>query len=454
MMSMWLDRICGWVWGVPLLALLVGTGVFLTFRLRGIQFRGLLRGLRLAFGRTSEGGAGDLSHFQSLMTALAATIGNGNIVGVATALMVGGPGALFWMWMAAVFGMATKYAEALLAVEYRIVDERGEMSGGPMYYLARGLRQPWMGVFFAVAGACAAFGIGNMVQANAVAVALKESAGVPPWASGCVMCVLTGVVLLGGVRRIGRVSGWLVPWMALIYIAGSAVILVRFADRIPGALLMVFRDAFTGTAATGGFAGATMLIAARRDIARGLFSNEAGLGSAPIAAAAARTPHPVPQALVSMTGTFLDTIVVCTFTGLVLLVTGVWSGGGEAPAITRAGFAAGLPGIWGGTVVTVGITLFAYSTIIGWAYYGEKCIEYLLGIRAVIPYRVLWTAAVLVGTSLKLATVWTLSDIMNGLMALPNLAGLLLLSGVVVRRTREYFARPLAPSGPDPSIPV
>ncbi|MBP7275737.1 MAG: sodium:alanine symporter family protein [Kiritimatiellae bacterium] len=440
-MSTWLDRICGWVWGVPLLVLLVGTGVFLTFQLRGIQFRGLLRGLCIAFGRSSEGGAGELTHFQSLMTALAATIGNGNIVGVATAMAVGGPGALFWMWMAAVFGMATKYAEALLAVEYRIVDERGEMSGGPMYYLARGLNQPWMGVFFAVAGACAAFGIGNMVQANAVAVALHETARIPMWVSGSVMCVLTGVVLLGGVRRIGHVSSWLVPWMALIYIAGSAVILIRYADRIPGALLMIFHDAFTGTAAAGGFAGATMLMAAQRGISRGLFSNEAGMGSAPIAAAAARTPHPVPQALVSMTGTFLDTIVVCTCTGLVLLVTGVWSGGLEGPVIARTGFEQGLPGAWGGIVVTMGITLFAYSTIIGWAYYGEKCIEYLFGVRAIFPYRVVWTVAVLVGTRLKLATVWTISDIMNGLMALPNLAGLLLLSGVAARRTREYFER-------------
>ncbi len=440
-MNAWLDAISGWVWGVPLLVLLVGTGVFLTFRLSGLQFIRLPMALRFAFGRRMAGGAGDISHFQALMTALAATIGNGNIVGVATAIMVGGPGALFWMWMAAVFGMATKYAEALLAVEYRIVDERGEMSGGPMYYLARGLRQPWLGACFAVAGSCAAFGIGNMVQANAVAVSLRDHAGIAPWLSGAVMCVLTGVVLLGGIHRIGRVSSWLVPWMALTYMAGCVFILIRFADRIPGALYLVIHDAFTGTAAAGGFAGATMLIAAQRGIARGLFSNESGLGSAPIAAAAARTPHPVPQALVSMTGTFIDTIIVCTCTGLVLLVTGVWSQGGEATSATYAGFSMGLPGSWGGWVVTTGIVLFAYSTIIGWAYYGEKCIEYLCGIRAITPYRVIWTAAVFAGTTLKLSTIWTISDIMNGLMALPNLIGLVLLSGVVVRRTREYFAQ-------------
>lgn len=438
-MEAFLNRLCGWVWGLPLLVLLVGTGIFLTFRLRFLQLHHLGRALKMAFTK-GEQAPGDISHFQALMTALSATVGTGNIVGVATAMGIGGPGALFWMWMTALFGMATKYAEALLAVEYRVVNEKDEMSGGPMYYLSRGLKQPWLGTAFALFGSVAAFGIGNMVQANSVAGALQEGLQVPPWVSGAVMCVLTGAVILGGIRRIGRVSAWLVPWMALLYMGGCAVILIRFADRIPGAFSLIFHDAFTGTAAVGGFAGATILQAARMGVTRGLFSNESGLGSAPIAAAAARTTHPVSQALVSMTGTFIDTIVICTMTGLVLAVTGGWNSAGEGIVLTRSAFQSGLPGPWGGLVLTVGIVLFAYSTIIGWAYYGEKCVSYLLTERAVLSYRILWTAAVMAGATMKLSTVWTISDIMNGLMALPNLIGLVFLSSVVARRTREYFS--------------
>lgn len=439
-MEAWLNAVNTWVWGPPLLFLLVGTGIWLSLRIGFLQIRQLGRALRLTF-RRGKNDPGDISHFQALMTALAATIGTGNIVGVATAIGVGGPGAMFWMWVTALFGMATKYAEAVLAVRYRTRDDRGEMAGGPMYYLALGLRQPWMGAAFAIFGSVAAFGIGNMVQANSVAVALQNGLHIAPGISGLVMTGITGLVVLGGIRRIGEVSAWLVPWMAVIYIGACLVILFRHAGAIPSAFAIIFHDAFTGSAAVGGFAGSTIMIAARMGVARGLFSNEAGLGSAPIAAAAARTPHPVQQALVSMTGTFIDTIVVCSMTGLALVATGVWRSGAQGVELTHAAFSAGLPGIGGGVVLTIGIALFAFSTILGWAYYGERCVYYLLGRKSITPYRVLWTVAVGVGAMMKLGLVWTLSDILNALMAVPNLIGLLLLSGEVARLTRDYFAR-------------
>jgi AGCS family alanine or glycine:cation symporter len=430
----------GYVWGVPLLVLLVGTGVFLTTRLRLIQVSMLPHALHETFVRPRSNEMGDVSHFQALMVALAATIGTGNIVGVATAISVGGPGALFWMWVTAAFGMATKYAEGVLAVKYRIVDKKGEMCGGPMYYLERGLGCKWLGVVFAVFGSVAAFGIGNAVQANAVAGNLRETFGFNPWITGVVLSLLTAMVILGGIRNVGRVASWMVPVMATVYVAGCLIILFRFADAVPSALFLVLHDAFTGTAATGGFLGAALMLAIQKGVSRGVFSNESGMGSAPIAAAAAKTNEPCEQALVSMTGTFIDTIIVCTMTGLVLIVTGAWRSGGEISALTKSAFDIGLPGNSGGVIVTFGIVFFAYSTIIGWGYYGEKCIEYLAGVRALFPYRIFYAAVVCVGAGVKLELVWNFADVMNGLMAVPNLIGLLGLSGVVVAETQRFLS--------------
>jgi AGCS family alanine or glycine:cation symporter len=430
----------GYVWGVPLLILLVGTGALLTFRLRCLQVRMLPHALYETFVRPKSNEQGDISHFQALMVALAATIGTGNIIGVATAISIGGPGALFWMWITAAVGMATKYAEGVLAVKYRIVDENGEMAGGPMYYLERGLGQKWLGVMFALFGSIAAFGIGNTVQANAVAGNLKETFNIDPLATGLALALITGVVILGGIRNIGRISAIIVPFMAIVYVAGCLVILFRYANEVPGALLLVCHDAFTGTAATGGFLGAAVMIAIQKGVSRGVFSNESGMGSAPIAAAAAKTNEPCEQALVSMTGTFIDTIIICTMTGLVLIVTGAWHSGAEVSVLTKSAFDIGLPGNSGGYIVTFGIVFFAYSTIIGWAYYGEKCIEYLLGVKALLPYRLLFAVLVMVGATIKLELVWNFADVMNGLMAIPNLIGLLGLSGVVVAETNRFLA--------------
>ncbi len=432
----WIGSASSFVWGPYLLIpLLLATGVFLTLRLHGIQFTQLGKALYLGLiVRREEGAEGDISHFQALMTALAATVGTGNIVGVATAISLGGPGALFWMWMTGLFGMATKYSEALLSVKYRKTDEDGEQSGGPMYYLERGVGGSFgkvLAVAFAIFGAIAAFGIGNMVQSNSVASAIDGAFGVKPWITGVVLAVIAGAVLFGGIRSIGRVTGVLVPVMILLYMAGCLWVLVAFAERIPEALSLVFSSAFTGSAAVGGAAGSAL----RYGVARGIFSNESGLGSAGIAAAAAQTRTPKTQALVSMTQTFIDTLVVCTLTGLALLVTGAWSGGAEGVAMTQEAFTAGMGGI-GGVVVAVSLSMFAFSTILGWSYYGEKCLEYLLGGRAVTPYRMLFVVAIFVGTVRSLGFVWTLSDLMNGLMALPNLVGLILLAKVI---TRESF---------------
>jgi AGCS family alanine or glycine:cation symporter len=438
--------ISSWVWGAPMLVLLVGTGVYLTIRLRGVQFHGLMHGLYMAFVvRREQGAEGDISHFQALMTALAATVGTGNIAGVATAVAAGGPGALFWMWITGLFGMATKYGEAVLAVKYRTTDERGEMAGGPMYYLRDGLRAPWLGVLFALFASLAAFGIGNMVQSNSVADAVATTFSVPAWVTGGVLAVLTAAVILFGIKGIGKVTAVLVPTMIVAYMCGSLVLLVVHLDQLPSAVALVFEHAFTPVAATGGFAGAVVKEAVRFGVARGVFSNESGLGSAPIAAAAAQTRSPVSQALVSMTQTFIDTIVVCSMTGLALIVTGAWTSGETGAALTLQAFSIGLPwelgaaGTVGGLVVTVGLILFAYSTILGWCYYGERSIAFLLGGAAVMPYRIVFVILVAVGAVLKVDLVWNLSDLMNGLMAFPNLVGLLLLSGVIARETRIYF---------------
>ncbi len=444
-LTAWLATASGFIWGPWLLIpLLLLTGLFLTLRLRGVQFTRLWHALYLGLiVRREKGAEGDISHFQALMTALAATVGTGNIVGVATAIAAGGPGALFWMWMTGLVGMATKYSEAFLSVRFRTLDRRGEQAGGPMYYLTEGIR--WrplgraLGFLFALFAAVAAFGIGNMVQSNSVADALEHSFSIPQWMTGVVLAIAVGAVILGGIKSIGRVTGVFVPVMIVIYMLGSGIALVLHAGAIPGAFATIFHDAFAPTAAVGGFLGATVAQGIRFGVARGIFSNESGLGSAGIAAAAAQTREPATQALVSMTQTFIDTIVVCTFTGLTIVATGAWQQGLDGANLTQLAFREGLPGTWGGWLVAVGLATFAFSTILGWSYYGEKSIEYLLGTWTVVPYRVLFVIAAFVGTVRSLDFVWTLSDVMNGLMALPNLIGLLLLSGLVARETRAYL---------------
>jgi AGCS family alanine or glycine:cation symporter len=430
-----LGRISDAVWGVPLLVLLFGTHVFLTFRLRIIQ-RWLPTAIRLSFKRTAEG-TGDVSHFGALTTALAATIGTGNIVGVATAVAAGGPGAVLWMWLTGVFGIATKYAEALLAVKYRIRTAQGMMAGGPMYVLERGLGARWLGVVFAALTAVAAFGIGCMVQANSISSLVDETFHISPWWTGTVLTVLTAIVILGGIKSIARVCERLVPFMAVFYVLGCAVLLAIGIERIPGTVGLIVSSAFTGQAAIGGFLGAGVREAIRYGVARGLFSNESGLGSAPIVAAAAQTTNPVRQALVSSTGTFWDTVVVCAMTGLVLVNSGEWTNGLNGAALTKAAFT-DFPVI-GPLILTVGLLTFVFSTILGWSYYGEKAAEYLFGIRAVQPYRVLWVIAVMVGSVVTLKAVWSFADIANGLMAVPNLISLLALQRVLASETRTYL---------------
>ena len=423
------------VWGAPLLVLLFGTHLYLTFRLRFIQ-RYIGRAIRLSFERGAEG-EGDVSHFGALTTALAATIGTGNIVGVATAVAAGGPGAVLWMWLTGIFGIATKYAEALLSIKYRITTPQGTMAGGPMYVLERGMGSRRFGVVFAALTAIAAFGIGNMVQANSISTMVEETFHVSPWLTGVVMTAFTAVVILGGIRSIATVCEKLVPFMAVFYVVGCTILLVMHAGAIPETLRLILRGAWSGQAAVGGFAGAGMREAVRYGIARGLFSNESGLGSAPIVAAAAQTKTPIRQALVSSTGTFWDTVVVCAMTGLVLVNSGDWTQGLRGAALTKSAFG-DIP-IVGPTVLTVGLLTFVFSTILGWSYYGEKAAEYLFGSGVIAPYRVLWVAAVMVGAVTPLPAVWSFADIANGLMAVPNLVSLLVLTHVVVGETREHL---------------
>ncbi len=434
------NTISGYVWGPPLLILLVGTGAWLTLNLKGIQFSKLWHSLYLALIKRKEDTdePGDITHFQALMTALSATVGTGNIAGVATAVAIGGPGALFWMWITGLVGMATKYAEAVLAVKYRVIDAEGTMSGGPMYYIEKGLGWKWLGVMFAIFAAVAAFGIGNMVQSNSVADAVNSTFGVPHLITGLVLMVATAFVVLGGIKSIGRVTSILVPIMIVFYMAGSLLIILMHVTEVPAAFALIINEALSPTAATGGFAGSTLMLTIRMGVARGVFSNESGLGSAPIAAAAAQTKHPVTQALVSMTQTFIDTLIVCTMTGLVLVLTGAWSSGETGAALTSQAYGMGFAG--GDYIVTLGILFFAYSTILGWCYYGEKSIEYLLGEKSIRPYRILFVIFVGVGAVLKLDLVWALADMFNGLMAFPNLVALLMLTPVVVKETKEYFA--------------
>ena len=432
------DMVGGWVWGVPMLALLVGTGVYLTLRLRFLQFSMLVFALKQAFtphGKKADGSDhdGDVSHFGALMTALSATIGTGNIAGVATAVVAGGPGAVFWMWITTIFGMATKYAEGVLAVKYRTTNSRGEKSGGPMYYIERGLNMKWMALLFALFGTLASFGIGSSVQSNSVAQSIQASFQIDSWITGVVLTVFTALVILGGIKSISRVSSAIVPVMAIGYVLGGLVVIFSNLELLGPVLELIFTDAFTGQAVAGGALGTVI----RYGVARGVFSNEAGMGSAPIAAAAAKTDHPVRQGLVSMTGTFLDTIVVCSITGIVLVMGGLYTNGETGAALTTHTFAQLLPGA-GGWIVTFGLVFFAYSTILGWCYYGEKCAAYLLGDGFVLIYRLIYVASVFLGTVVSLDLVWAASDVFNGLMAIPNLIALLMLTGVVVAETRDF----------------
>lgn len=438
----YMERVNDWVWGPPLLVLMIVVGLYLTIQTKGVQFRYLVYAHKLAFTRHDDNAQGDISHFQSLMTALAATIGIGSIAGVATAIAAGGLGALFWMWIAAIFGMATKYGEAILAVRYRIKDEKGEMCGGPMYYLEKGLKNKFLATAFAVLGACTAIGTGNMVQANSVSGAFTELMGLNPWWVGLGLMFFTGIALIGGIKSIGKIVGYLVPAMAIFYIVGGLIVIILKIHLVPHAFAVIFRSAFTGQAATGGFLGSTIMLAIQMGVSRGVFSSEAGLGSSPIAAAAAKTDAPGRQALVSMSSVFITTGIVCTITGLAIAITGVLGEKGSSgeilngSALALAAFDKVLPK--GGVIVTIALIPFAYSTILGWAYYGEKCVEYLGGIHTVKFYRVIFSLVVLPGALLNLEFVWSLANILNGLMAIPNLIGLFLLARVIGKETQLF----------------
>ena len=425
------------MWGPWLLILLLGTGVWLSIRLNGIQIRNIIYAFRLTFAKEREG-EGDISHFGSLMTALAATVGMGNIAGVSTAVALGGPGAIFWMWVTGLIGMATKYSEGYLAVKYRHINEYGEISGGPMYYIEYGLGQKWLGVCFAIFGALAAFGIGNMIQSNTTAHALSETLGTSKLLIGTILALLTGMVIIGGIKRIADVASYFVPLMVTIYFIGAIIVIFNNLPHLASGIALIFEHAFNGTSATGGFIGATLAQTIRFGVARGLFSNESGMGSAPIAAAAAKTNHPGKQALVSMTGTFLDTLLICSLTALALSSSGVWVSGETGVALTIQAFSSGLPGNWGNIIVSLSAITFGFSSILAWEYYGEKCFEYLFKEKWVYLYRYLWVVIVFMGALFELEAVWNFSDAMNALMAVPNLIGLLLLSGILSRETRSF----------------
>jgi len=438
----WLN---GLVWGPPMLVLLVGTGLLLTVLTGGVQFRRLGTALGEVLGKLRRPGAGEgnVTPFQAVATALASTVGVGNIAGVATAISIGGPGALFWLWVSGVLGMATKFCEIVVALHYRERDAGGTMRGGAMYTLRRqGL--PWLGSIFALLTALAAFGIGNMVQANSVAHSLESSFGFSPPIVGLVLVLVAGAVILGGIRRIAAFAEILVPFMALVYLAGGLVVLLTHAGAVPEAIRRVLDGAFSGTAAAGGFAGSTVMLALRYGIARGLFSNEAGLGSAPLVHATANTDHPVRQGLYGIFEVFVDTLLICTTTGLVILVTGAWETGATGAALSGKAFELGLPGTWGHLIVTLGLVLFAFSTIIGWSYYGETGIVYLLGARAAVPYRIAWLVFAYLGAVGSLHLIWDIADTLNGLMAIPNLVSVLLAIPLLRRLQREFFT-----AGPD-----
>lgn len=438
-----MQNINNFVWGPPLLLLLVGTGVYFTLRLGVFQVSKLPTAFRLIFS-SDQSGQGDVSSFAALCTALAATVGTGNIVGVATAITTGGPGALFWMWVAAFFGMATKYAEGFLAIKYRTKDANGQAAGGPMHYITLGMGQKWkpLAVFFAISGVLVALlGMGTFSQVNSIASSMSASFGLAPQLVSIVTAISIAFFIFGGIEKISDISTKIVPFMAILYILASVTVLALHWEQLLPTLALVFKSAFTPAAAVGGFAGATVQQAIQRGIARGVFSNESGLGSAPIAAAAAKSDNPVEQGLISMTGTFIDTLIICTLTGLTILVTGQWSVEGLAGApLTQAAFASvfGQPGA---LALTISLVLFAYTTILGWSYYGERCIEFLFGTKSILPYRLVFVTMVALGGFLKLDLIWTIADIVNGLMALPNLIALLALSPVIIKETRQYFAK-------------
>ena len=432
-------------WGPPMLILLLGTGIYLTLGLSLMTLRKIPRAISLLFSGVHGRGDGDIVPFKALMTSLSATIGTGNIAGVATAITLGGPGALFWMWITALFGMATKYAEGVLAVRYREQDELGGYSGGPMYYIRNGLGERYgrfatgLAFAFALFGATAGFGLANTVQSNSVAQVLTDNAGVPWWLTGVVLMVLVGAVILGGIKRIADTAGAVVPVMAISYVVMSLIVILMNASEIPAAFAVIIDSAFNGASAAGGFAGATVWAAIRFGVARGVFSNEAGLGSAPIAHAAAKTNEPVEQGLVAMLGTLIDTLIVCTMTGLVIVLTGVLEGGSTGASLTAEAFGSVIPG--GHWIVTIGVVVFATTTMMGWAFYGERCVVYLFGTKGIFPFRLLWVLAIPVGAGADLGLIWLVADTLNAFMAIPNLVGLLLLSPVVIALSREYFSR-------------
>jgi len=435
-----LAGIGGMVWGPVTIVLLVGTGIFITLLVRGIQFRKFSYAFKLISGKFDDPkDAGEITHFQALSAALSATIGTGNIAGVGTAVALGGPGAVFWMWVTALFGMGLKYGECLLSLKYRVIHEDGTVGAGPMYYLERGLGQKWLGVLFAVFAVIASFGIGNMVQANSVAEPVLTYFHIPKLVTGLVIGALVFAVIVGGIKRIGQVASRLVPFMAVFYIVGALIVILRHIGGVPEAFGLIFHDAFSGTAAAGGFAGAAVAQAIRFGVARGVFSNEAGLGSAPIAHGAAQTSEPVREGLVAMLGPFIDTIVICTMTALVIILTDAYRLGLTGADLTAKAFGMGMPGP-GGYIVAFGIIFFAFSTAISWSYYGDRCMDYLFGKKLVTPYRLIYCVLLPIGATVQLDTVWTISDIGNALMAWPNLIGLILLSPVILRHTREYFS--------------
>ncbi|MCU5933664.1 sodium:alanine symporter family protein [Clostridioides difficile] len=435
-----LNKVDAFIWGPPLLVLLVGTGILLTVKLGVVQITKLPRALKLIFSAENKG-SGDVSSFAALCTALAATVGTGNIVGVATAIKAGGPGALFWMWIAAFFGMATKYSEGVLAIKYRTKDKNGQVSGGPMYYIVNGMGEKWrpLAIFFAISGILVALlGIGTFTQVNSITDAINNSFGIDPRITGVVLAVFVALVVFGGLKSISNVATKIVPFMAVIYVVICGIILISFWNKIPETFMLIIKSAFTPTAATGGFLGATMSLAIRNGIARGVFSNESGLGSAPIAAAAAKTEWPAEQGLISMTGTFIDTIIICTLTGFSLVISGVWCSDLNGAVMTQAAFNGAIP-TFGPILLTVSLTLFAFTTILGWSYYGERCFEFLFGVKGMNGYRTVFVAMVLLGAFLKLEVVWIIADIVNGLMAIPNLIALLALSPIIVSETKKYL---------------
>ncbi|MDE9552091.1 alanine/glycine:cation symporter family protein [Xenorhabdus bovienii] len=439
LITQWLNAINGIVWGIPMLVGILGIGIFMQIRLSFLPIRKLGTGFKLLFQKNEQRGEGQISPFNALMTALSATIGTGNIAGVATAVVMGGPGALFWMWMTALLGMATKYSEAVLAVRFRETDKNGNYVGGPMYYIKNGLGKKWiwLGTLFAFFGSIAGFGIGNTVQANSVADVLQSNFGIEKTVTAGILVILVGAVLIGGIKRISDVAGKLVPVMTVGYFGAGIIVLVLNITAIPEAFVLIIKSAFTPVAAQGGFAGAAVWAAIRFGVARGVFSNEAGLGSAPIAHAAAKTQNPIRQGLIAMLGTFIDTIIVCSVTGLTIVITGGWLTGETGATLTASSFSAVIPG--GNYIVAVALAIFAFTTILGWSFYGEKCIQYLLGPKAIVPFRIAWIIALPIGATQSLNFVWLLADTLNAMMAIPNLIALALLSPIVYRLTKDHI---------------